>query len=211
MSGSRDHWGPYGWKTLHSVAILYPDEPSKQDKELMRTWLTNFTATITCPFCKEHFEQVVAAYGKTSDIFANRHNFYWFTIKAHNTANAKLNKSQIVRYADAYAMFKARDETPVRQYYYTYIGQVAVMEQGVDGFLQARKASSMQQADGSVFQAWFRATDWADNSITRVLAANPEVKVDVQLQAPQARTSVLPTFSGGGWSIGLMNHAIARR
>ena len=216
MSGTRNHWGPYGWKTLHSVAALYPDEPTLQDKQLARTWLDNYTSTITCPFCREHFTGVLETYRRSNDILANRHNFFWFTIKAHNTANAQLNKPQIVRYADAYAGFKAKDESGVRDYYYRYIGQVAVMEEGVDGFVQAHKAEDMMKVDRQVFRLWFQRTNWDTNGIARVIAATPELTVDVPKAAvAAAKPPSMSLFGGfstsGGWSLSMLNQHVANQ
>ena len=52
-------WGPLGWATLHSIACLYPDQPSEYEKELLNKWFDSFQRTIVCEKCREHFFELL--------------------------------------------------------------------------------------------------------------------------------------------------------
>jgi hypothetical protein len=219
MANTRAHWGPYGWKTLHSVAALYPDAPSVTDKGHMRNWMESFASTITCPTCQVHFKDMLHAFGAQTDIYASRHALFWFSIKVHNMVNARMGKGQIVRYADAYEAYKAKDELATRQYYYRYISQVAVMEQGVDGMVVSKRVGQMSRLDAQLFQSWFKSTDWNATGIAQLLLVQPDVTCNVPLEAVAQfnavkSNSVLPgagQATGGRWSLTMLRKSILRR
>jgi hypothetical protein len=86
-------WGPLGWMTLHSVASLYPDEPSESERQLMIRWLDLFRDTITCPTCQGHFAELLATYrAQFPNMLYSRRDFLLFTFRAHNAVNRRLNK-----------------------------------------------------------------------------------------------------------------------
>lgn len=86
-------WGPLGWMTLHSIATIYPDEPTQAERDLMNSWLDMFRDTITCPSCQGHFREMLAAYRQAfPNMLASRQNLAVFTFRAHNAVNRRLNK-----------------------------------------------------------------------------------------------------------------------
>ena len=86
-------WGPLGWMTLHSVATSYSEVPSREEKQLVSTWLDMFRDTITCPSCREHFTNMLANYrAQFPNMLQSRHEFVIFTLRAHNAVNRRLNK-----------------------------------------------------------------------------------------------------------------------
>ena len=86
-------WGPLGWMTLHSISVIYPDSPSHEEKMILQRFLTLFTETITCHFCKSHFENMMFAYrNKYPDFLDSRLKFFLFVVRCHNTVNKRLDK-----------------------------------------------------------------------------------------------------------------------
>ena len=55
-------WGPLGWMTLHSISVCYPDNPSQHDVGILNQFMDAFTTSITCPHCKNDFENVFLKY-----------------------------------------------------------------------------------------------------------------------------------------------------
>lgn len=87
------YWGPLGWASLHSVAALYPDQPTAAEQALANTWLDSFTYCITCPTCQRHFQTMVNQYrSKVPNPFNSRREFVLFVLRAHNTVNRRLGK-----------------------------------------------------------------------------------------------------------------------
>lgn len=86
-------WGPLGWSTLHSVATSYAESPTSAEKQLINTWLDAFRDTITCPSCRDHFTDMLAAYRRQyPSILDSRQNFTIATFRMHNAVNRRLQK-----------------------------------------------------------------------------------------------------------------------
>lgn len=86
-------WGPLGWMTLHSVASVYPEQPTQSEKDLMSTWLDMFRDTITCATCKGHFTELLGKYrAQFPHLLRSRQDFVVFTFRAHNAVNKRLRK-----------------------------------------------------------------------------------------------------------------------
>jgi hypothetical protein len=83
-------WGPLGWATLHSVAALYPDEPTQLEQQLLVRWIDAFRRTIVCEKCHNHFTQLFNQYSSTYPRWnASRRDFTLFILRAHNTVNLR--------------------------------------------------------------------------------------------------------------------------
>jgi hypothetical protein len=86
-------WGPLGWMTLHSIATIYPSEPTQAERDLMSSWLDMFRDTITCPSCQAHFTGLLANYRVAfPNMLSSRQTLSIFTFRAHNAVNMRLNK-----------------------------------------------------------------------------------------------------------------------
>jgi hypothetical protein len=86
-------WGPLGWMTLHSISLNYPDDPSKEDKAIVNSFIQNFANCITCPSCRSHFSSMFTLYKQRHPEWANsKFNLFLFIARAHNTVNKRLDK-----------------------------------------------------------------------------------------------------------------------
>lgn len=171
-------WGPYGWKTLHSIASSYPDNPTPNDRNIAERWISNFASTIVCPYCKEHFGKMLESFRRQYDILKDKHSFFWFSVKAHNLVNARLGKPQIISYMESWNMFKNQNNKSIRDYYYNYIQHVITVEQGFDGLILSKKVKEMRAIDIE-FDKWFNNTSWDNNTIQIILNTNPSLSIEV--------------------------------
>jgi hypothetical protein len=95
------NWGPMGWMTLHSIGIIYPDQPSNEDKLICSRFLELFGETITCRFCKDHYFRMLSTYKIVHPEFLNsKRDLFLFTVRAHNTVNKRIDKPTINSLAD---------------------------------------------------------------------------------------------------------------
>lgn len=86
-------WGPLGWMTLHSVSLIYPEEPTHAEKYIASRFLDLFGETISCNECKTHFKNMYAIYKSIHPEFLeSRRDFALFVFRAHNTVNMRLDK-----------------------------------------------------------------------------------------------------------------------
>lgn len=86
-------WGPLGWMTLHSVSLIYPEQPTAMEKYIASRFLDLFGETISCNECKSHFKHMYSIYKSIHPEFLNsRQDFALFIFRAHNTVNKRLDK-----------------------------------------------------------------------------------------------------------------------
>jgi hypothetical protein len=138
--------------TLHSMASLFPDEPTAAEKVLMSTWLDLFAGTITCPSCKEHFqEQLQACKSRFPQLLESRASFLMFSFRVHNSVNHRLNKPIQSTVAACFEVLqnnvKTRTATQYRQAYYAHITRHWKMMQDASGIAALRKIAELNKIE----------------------------------------------------------------
>jgi len=94
-------WGPLGWMTLHSLSVIYPDNPTSEEKALISKFLSVFSTTLTCRYCKDHFSRMLDTYRITHPEYLNsKRDLFLFVVRAHNTTNKRLDKPVFATVAD---------------------------------------------------------------------------------------------------------------
>jgi hypothetical protein len=84
-------WGPLGWATLHSVAAIYPSQPSALERSLLQRWMEAFRRCITCEKCRSHFTEFLQSYtAQYPDWSSSSREVSLLAMRAHNTVNARL-------------------------------------------------------------------------------------------------------------------------
>ena len=86
-------WGPLGWMTLHSISVLYPDEPNANDRQILNEFMDAFAATITCVHCRTHFIDMFNGYRRSIPSWSNsKRDLFIAVCRMHNTVNKRLDK-----------------------------------------------------------------------------------------------------------------------
>jgi len=121
-------WGPLGWMTLHSISSIYPDNPSDDDKQIAKKFLSAFEETISCPSCKGHFSALVNTYrSRNPNWLDSRYDFFLFVCRAHNTVNSRLDKPRPKTLTESLQLFKNNtvhtSASGFRQKYIQYLTQ----------------------------------------------------------------------------------------
>jgi hypothetical protein len=145
-------WGPMGWMTLHSVATLYPENPSSEERELMNQWIDMFRDTITCPSCREHFTGLLATYRQVFPNFLlSRQTFSVFSFRAHNAVNRRLQKPIHGTVEDCMAILttnvKTRSAAEYRRAYLSHITRHWKTYQDISGISALRKIAQMNKIE----------------------------------------------------------------
>lgn len=158
-------WGPLGWMTLHSMASLYPDEPTEAEKVLMNTWLDLFAGTITCPSCQGHFQEELHAYkSRFPRLLESRTSFLLFSFRVHNSVNHRLNKPVQSTVAACFEVLqnniKTQTATQYRQAYYAHITRHWRIMQDASGIAALRKIAELNKIEASYAAA--RSDDFSD-------------------------------------------------
>lgn len=163
-------WGPLGWMTLHSVATLYPVEPTRGEQDLMNAWLDMFRDTITCPSCREHFASMLATYRQSfPNMLASRHNFAMFSFRAHNAVNRRIHKPVHPDVESCMNLLKNNVKTrTARDYrvsYLTHITRHWNVYRDITGISALRKIAEMNKIERDYFGS-------RDNNFVVELAAD---------------------------------------
>lgn len=142
--------------TLHSVASLYPEQPTPAEKQLVSTWLDMFRDTITCHSCRSHFTEMYGLYRqKFPTLFNSRQELIAFTFRAHNTVNRRLNKPVYGTVAECMEVLhhnvQHRTATDYRVAYLNHIRRYWRSMNDVNGIVAMKKVLQMTQIELDYF------------------------------------------------------------
>tara|TARA_B100000963_G_C22629305_1_gene674047 strand:- start:169 stop:591 length:423 start_codon:yes stop_codon:yes gene_type:complete len=96
-------WGPGAWTFLHYIALAYPENPSKKDKENYKHFFMNLQNVLPCQKCSEHYGINLQKYPLDQSL-DNHQNLFRWTVDIHNEVNKKLNK-KIYSFEEAYKLY----------------------------------------------------------------------------------------------------------
>jgi hypothetical protein len=143
-------WGPLGWMTLHSVSLLYPENPSPADKAILKRYMDVFRETITCIHCYNHFKIIFQNYTSAHPEWADsRFHFFMFVTRAHNTVNHRLNKPKPATVQECISAFRANtvvtNAFTYRTKYIDYLIRSWAREMSGDGMMKVGQAKELQR------------------------------------------------------------------
>jgi len=143
-------WGPLGWMTLHSISLIYPENPSYADIEILKKFMSLFAETITCPDCKQHFTRIFDSYKtRNPSWFISRREFFLFVVRAHNSVNTRIDKPRIPTVAEAISTIKRNtvvtSGTSYRNSYINYLIRNWSLEQSGESFIMKHSARELQK------------------------------------------------------------------
>lgn len=52
----RTEFGSITWKILHKIGLIYPDNPSKEERNIMEKMINGLSLHFPCKECSEHFK-----------------------------------------------------------------------------------------------------------------------------------------------------------
>jgi hypothetical protein len=140
-------WGPLGWLTLHSISANYPENPTHEDKLILKKFLDLFADTISCPSCKAHFGSMYQTYMERNPYWWNtRAELFTFICRAHNTVNSRLDKPIIQSIRDSIdtliMLTKNTSASEYRRQYLMYL-QRNWASPDSQGFIMSRSVREM--------------------------------------------------------------------
>ena len=50
-------WGPHAWFFLHTVALMYPEQPNELEKQHYLNFFKNIGNILPCYICRENYRQ----------------------------------------------------------------------------------------------------------------------------------------------------------
>ena len=84
-------WGPFFWKTFHTIAFAYPENPNKKDFEVYKSFYKNFANILPCDKCSLEARKLNELINWES-ILKSRDTLIKWTYDYHDTVNIRLGK-----------------------------------------------------------------------------------------------------------------------
>ena len=95
MSNKKVIWGKYIWKTIHYVALGYPNNPTENDKDNYKKYFTLFKYVLPCKICKEHYTETLQLHPLSDNILKDKNSLINWTIDLHNIVNEQLGYKKL--------------------------------------------------------------------------------------------------------------------
>jgi hypothetical protein len=102
--GTKEEWGPRGWRWLHVTAIGYPLRPTPGEARAAAERISGFVGHIPCPECRGHAARYVR---RRPLALENSDSLQVWAWRFHNAVNARLGKPLVS--FDAYRAAYARE------------------------------------------------------------------------------------------------------
>jgi len=88
----KEELGRATWSVIHTVAAHYPEDPTPQDKEAARQFISSLSLLYPCPICAPDFRAHVLAHPPDVE---SRSAFIVWCCRLHNQVNDKLGKDMM--------------------------------------------------------------------------------------------------------------------
>lgn len=88
-------WGPCMWRTIHYVAMGYPQAPSVYEREMYRSFYVSLGQVMPCMTCAQGYQELVGVAGGGLDAALDSGRLFEWTVELHNAVNAKLDKPEL--------------------------------------------------------------------------------------------------------------------
>lgn len=98
-----DKWGPHLWKSIHYIALGYPQNPDDIIKQSYKNFYINLWRYIPCYKCSKNYKNHLKEID--IDLFLNStEKLFEWTVLLHNIVNRDLGKKQL-SLKDAYTLY----------------------------------------------------------------------------------------------------------
>jgi len=87
---SKVVWGKYLWKSIHYIALGYPDNPTEDQKLEYKTFYLLLKTVIPCKKCRDHYIENLESNPLNDAALKNKNSLIKWTIDLHNLVNQQL-------------------------------------------------------------------------------------------------------------------------
>ena len=88
-------WGPGAWLFIHSIAMGYPDNPSKDEQIAIQQFLNSLKYILPCKSCSTLYKKdlpIIEKIISLKDASQNKKNLIKWVNLMHNQVNKNINK-----------------------------------------------------------------------------------------------------------------------
>lgn len=105
-------WGPHLWKSIHYIALGYPENPDEVVKQYYKEFFLNLWKVVPCYKCSVNYKRHLEELPPIDNFLISRDELFKWTIALHNIVNVELGKPQVT-IEDAREMYTTAKSTPV--------------------------------------------------------------------------------------------------
>lgn len=90
-------WGPKFWFVIHITSFRYPNEPTEDQKHIMKSFIYNIAnQVLPCAICRGHMKQYLKENSKEFELALNNgQDYVKFMWKFHNSVNLRTGKTEM--------------------------------------------------------------------------------------------------------------------
>lgn len=88
-------WGPHVWRSIHYIAIGYPEQPTDTQKVDYKEFFTNLWKVIPCQKCSVNYRRHLQELPPIDEFLGSRADLFKWTVGMHNIVNMELGKPQV--------------------------------------------------------------------------------------------------------------------
>ena len=102
-------WGPHMWISIHSTTFGYPVNPTEDQKEQYKTFLTYLGYVLPCIFCRQSYQFFITD-GDTkldNNALESRNTLTKWGFNIHNKVNKKLNVNYETTYEEMCELYES--------------------------------------------------------------------------------------------------------
>ena len=99
-------WGKHIWYSIHYIALAYPTQPSEQEKQDMRIFMTTLGEVLPCKTCRINFKEHLEELPLDEKVLSSKNTLFEWTVKLHNMVNESTGKTVQWTVEDALKFYK---------------------------------------------------------------------------------------------------------
>ena len=126
----QDIWGKHAWIFLHTITLEYPENPSENTKNAIKTMIESLVHLLPCKICQENLSKKLSYHPLTNDILSNKKKLIVWMIDLHNLVNKDIGKKVLTHNEALKYLFKDLKKNTVENYnkmYYIVIGILLIV------------------------------------------------------------------------------------
>lgn len=97
-------WGPHAWFFLHCITLVYPNNPTEEDKQNMKQYFTCLEKVLPCHKCRQNFGMHLDKFPINDKVLSSRDELVKWLIDIHNESNKQTNNKQL-KYSEVIEKF----------------------------------------------------------------------------------------------------------
>lgn len=97
-------WGPPLWMFLHTIALVYPPNPTQDDKKWYLRFFNTLPHVLPCSTCRSHLESYIR---ENPVILISRAHLVQYVFDLHNHVNTEYKKKRALNFQTAFRKYRA--------------------------------------------------------------------------------------------------------